>query len=170
MAIANPDYDPNWEARHDAATVACEEFVRVRSALHASADGPVPEESYLHRRHDAAVKELQNAFVAQFRTIQEYADWAFRWLPDREWLDEVPDLDAFGSLEEVREAVRRATRRIELRRTAQRNQLPVEQPAGLIAFSENHMVSSRFHVFVPGEIWRGAFVVFLHLPTLYREL
>ena len=152
MEILSPYYDPDWEKRHDAATLAWECCQHALRAVHKLGGGASPEDVALAQCYDAAAEKVQATFVAQFRTVQEYAAWVFQWLPGKEWLDEVPDFESFMSIEEVRAAAEKAAERIGMKRARKEHGMPIGQPEGLAAFDEPANVSSRFHVFAPGEI------------------
>ncbi|GLR66587.1 hypothetical protein GCM10010909_12670 [Acidocella aquatica] len=69
-------YDPEWAARWEDANAA---FERLK-ALAMARD---PSDAGYERAVEAmelAVAEMENAYAAQFRTVEEYVAWRLQWL------------------------------------------------------------------------------------------
>jgi hypothetical protein len=121
IKIDRPQFDPNWEARHELA----------RERL----DGLAPSACEPERR--AALEALYQAYDAQFPTVAALAEFRFASLR-RSALGEgfmlaMKPLDPHASEVDVNDAWRAAGRQIEAAKRA-RARRPLAQPDGLAAF------------------------------------
>jgi hypothetical protein len=141
IKIDRPQFDPNWEARHELA----------RKRL----DGLAP--SACEPERQAALEALYQAYDAQFPTVAALAEFRFASLR-RSALGEgfmlaMKPLDPHASEVDVEDAWRAAGRQIEAAKRA-RVRRPLVQPDGLAAFSATppagaHRQVLRFEAPIP---------------------
>lgn len=94
-----PDYDPDWEARWDRANALFQQRKSEIERTHFTDETYGPAMEVL----TAAGAAMQAAFIAQFRTVDEYRDWRLKWLWNWEWYGQpVPRMPDGLSLAEVR--------------------------------------------------------------------
>ena len=133
IKIDRPQFDPNWEARHE---LARERF-----------DGLAPTASEPERQ--AALEALYQAYDAQFPTVAALAEFRFASLR-RSALGEgfmlaMKPLDAHASEADVDQAWRAAGGQIEAAKRA-RARRAFAQPDGLAAFSDTPPAGARRQV------------------------
>jgi hypothetical protein len=131
--IDRPQFDPNWQARHELALKRL--------------DGLAPTASGLERQ--AALEALYQAYDAQFPTVAALAEFRFASL-GRSALGEgfmlaMKPLDPQASEADLDEAWRAAGRQIEAAKRA-RARPPLAQPDGLAAFSATPPAGARRQV------------------------
>lgn len=131
--IDRPQFDPNWESRHELALKRL--------------DSLAPTASELERQ--AALEALHQAYDAQFPTVAALAEFRFASLR-RSALGEgfmlaMKPLDPHASEADVDEAWRAAGRQIEAAKRA-RARRPLAQPDRLAAFSATPPAGVRRHV------------------------
>jgi len=133
IKIDRPQFDPNWEARH--------ELARVRF------DGLAPTASEPERR--AALEALYQAHDAQFPTVAALAEFRFAHLRRSARRDgfmlAVKPLDPQASEVDVEDAWRAAGRQIEAAKRS-RARRTLAQPDGLAAFSATPRAGARRQV------------------------
>ncbi len=94
-----PDYDPDWEARWDRANALFQQRKSEVEGIHFTAEAYGPAMEALV----AAGAAMQAAFIAQFRTVDEYRDWRLNWLWNWQWHGRpVPRMPDGLSVTEVR--------------------------------------------------------------------
>jgi hypothetical protein len=69
-------YDPSWEIRWEDANKVFEHWRAIASAQNPWAD----EHSRAIEAMGKAGREMQLAYTAQFRTVEEYREWRLKWL------------------------------------------------------------------------------------------
>jgi hypothetical protein len=131
--VDRPQFDPNWQARHELALKRL--------------DGLAPTAS--GRERQAALEALHQAYDAQFPTVAALAEFRFASLR-RSALGEgfmlaMKPLDPHASEADVDEDWRAASRQIEAAKRA-RARPPLGQPAGLAAFSATAPAGARRQV------------------------
>jgi hypothetical protein len=174
MTYPNPDYDPQWKARHDAHAVerdrAEQEATRLIEA------GEMASEAYTEARAqwEAHLRACQAAIVTQHKTVQDYAAWRFQSSPpetgfqDMGVLLPVVEFESLPTIEAVNAAWERQNRIVKDAATDQRGSLPIGQPPGLTAFADVTAPSLHRHWreftaqdLYPGGYARGAGVLTL---------
>jgi hypothetical protein len=142
MTYPNPDYDPNWKARHDAHAVERDRAEREKTRLIEA--GQMMSDAYAEARarwkkHHA---ECLAAIIAQHKTVQDYAAWRFQSAPpntgfqDASVLLPVVDFASLRTIEEANAAWHRLHDIAQAAALDQRGSLPIGQPPGLVAFAD----------------------------------
>ncbi|WP_159013941.1 hypothetical protein [Acidisoma sp. S159] len=164
MAYRNPDYDPNWQERHDAHALARDRAQQ--EAIGLIEAGQMPSDAYAHAHarwqdHDAVCKAALT--TSQHETVQDYAAWLFRSAPpDRSDHDvgvfvPVVDFEELRTMEEATAAWSRIHNLVEEAVNDQRCSLPIGQPEGMVAFEDatSPNLTRNWREFTPRELYPG---------------